>query len=79
MIKSFAIFNAVFQYYYNFVRMLSGNDWVFGGIPLILNNLPADDPEHPYFETQDKDGHWHASLLDPDSYPDAMRIPALRF
>lgn len=45
--------------------MLSGNGWVFGGIP--------------YFETQDKEGHWHASLLDPDSYPDTMRIPALRF
>ena len=58
-----------------------GNGWVFGGIPLILNNLPANDPERGYFEkifmemadavinTQDKDGHWHASLLDPDSYP----------
>ena len=58
-----------------------GNGWVFGGIPLILNNLPADDPERDYFieifkemaeavlKTQDKDGHWHASLLDPDSYP----------
>lgn len=59
-----------------------GNGWVFGGIPLVLNNLPADDPERPYFEeifkemaesvvrTQDKEGHWHASLLDPGSYPD---------
>lgn len=58
-----------------------GNGWVYGGIPLILNNLPADDPERSYFvdifkqmtdavlKTQDKDGHWHASLLDPDSYP----------
>ena len=58
-----------------------GNGWVFGGSPLLLNNLPTDDPERPYFEkifkemadavlaTQDKDGHWHASLLDPDSYP----------
>ena len=58
-----------------------GNGWVFGGIPLILNNLPADDPDREYFleiykemaeavlKTQDKDGHWHASLLDPDSYP----------
>ena len=59
-----------------------GNGWVFGGLPLILNNLPADDPDRAYFEeifkemaeavvrTQDKDGHWHASLLDPISYPD---------
>lgn len=59
-----------------------GNGWVFGGIPLILNNLPADDPERAYFEeifkemaesvvnTQDKDGHWHASLLDPGAYPE---------
>ena len=58
-----------------------GNGWVFGGIPLILNNLPADDPSREYFiniykemaeaalRTQDKDGHWHASLLDPDAYP----------
>ena len=58
-----------------------GNGWVFGGIPLILNNLPDDDPDREYFleiykemaeavlKTQDKDGHWHASLLDPGSYP----------
>ena len=59
-----------------------GNGWVFGGIPLVLDNLPSDDPERPYFETifkemaeavlrtQDKNGHWHASLLDPGSYPE---------
>jgi rhamnogalacturonyl hydrolase YesR len=58
-----------------------GNGWVFGGLPLVLNNLPADDPDRAYFieifkemadavvRTQDKDGHWHASLLDPESYP----------
>lgn len=58
-----------------------GNGWVYGGIPLILNNLPADDDTRDYYleifkemteavlKTQDKDGHWHASLLDPDAYP----------
>ncbi len=59
-----------------------GNGWVFGGIPLILENLPADHPTRPFYErifmemaesvvkTQDRNGAWHASLLDPDSYPD---------
>ena len=59
-----------------------GDGWVFAGIPLILESLPADHPTRPYYEqifkemavsiikTQDKEGHWHASLLDPDSYPD---------
>lgn len=59
-----------------------GDGWVFAGIPLILESLPADHPTRPYYEqifkemavsvikTQDKEGHWHASLLDPESYPD---------
>lgn len=59
-----------------------GNGWVFGGIPLILNNLPADDPDRAYFEqifkemaeavvrTQDGKGHWHTSLLDMETYPE---------
>lgn len=59
-----------------------GNGWVFGGLPLILQELPSDHPARPYYEQvfkemaaaviacQDKDGHWHASLLDPASYPD---------
>lgn len=59
-----------------------GNGWVFAAIPLILDELPADDATRPYYENifremadaivalQDKDGHWHASMMDPGSYPD---------
>lgn len=59
-----------------------GNGWVFAGIPLILDELPQDDPTRGYYEEmfremafavlalQDKDGHWHASMMDPESYPD---------
>ncbi len=59
-----------------------GNGWVFAAIPLILENLPQDHPSRGYYidifkemakrvvETQDKTGTWHASLLDPVSYPD---------
>jgi rhamnogalacturonyl hydrolase YesR len=58
-----------------------GNGWVFGGIPLIIDNLPEGHPGKKYYvdlfkelavsilQTQDKNGAWHASLLDPDSYP----------
>ena len=58
-----------------------GNGWVFGGIPLILENLPQNHPTRFYYielfkemapsilRTQDKNGAWHSSLLDPDSYP----------
>ena len=58
-----------------------GNGWVFGGIPLILENLPQGHPSVSYYvnifqqmaesllKLQDKKGAWHASLLDPESYP----------
>lgn len=58
-----------------------GNGWVFAAIPSILNNLPFDHPQREYYvnmfcemadaivATQDKNGAWHSSLLDPDSYP----------
>lgn len=58
-----------------------GNGWVFAGIPLILENLPENHPTRFYYmdifrkmavrlaSLQDKNGAWHASLLDPDSYP----------
>ena len=57
-----------------------GNGWVFGGLPLIIDNLPAETPSRSYYlklfmemaesvrKTQCKDGSWRASLLDPDSY-----------
>ncbi|MBR1707048.1 MAG: glycoside hydrolase family 88 protein [Bacteroidales bacterium] len=59
-----------------------GDGWVFGGIPQVLDALPADYAGREYFltifremaarlvELQDKDGHWHASLLNPAAYPD---------
>lgn len=59
-----------------------GNGWVIGGLAEILKTLPEDDTEYrPFYlelfkelagrlaALQTKDGFWHASLLDPDSYP----------
>lgn len=59
-----------------------GNGWVIAGLAEILKALPADDQEfRPFYEElykefaarlaqlQEKDGYWHASLLDPKSYP----------
>jgi rhamnogalacturonyl hydrolase YesR len=58
-----------------------GNGWVFAALPRMLQYLPANHPDRPRFEQlfrdmagevaacQQDDGLWHASLLDPDSYP----------
>lgn len=58
-----------------------GNGWVLAGIANILKLLPADSELRPFYEKQfvelavalsrlqDNNGFWHASLLDPDSYP----------
>lgn len=58
-----------------------GNGWVMGGLVRMLENLPANHPDRKKFETLYKDmaariaglqladGSWHASLLDPESYP----------
>ena len=58
-----------------------GNGWVFAGLARIMRYLPKDHPERHYFEDifkkmakkiasiQQPDGTWHASLLDPKSYP----------
>ena len=58
-----------------------GNGWVLGGLVRVLQILPADHPERPYFQRQfiemaeaalkcrQPDGLWHSSLLDPASYP----------
>ena len=58
-----------------------GNGWVFAGLANLLQTLPADYPERPFYESifkkmakklitlQQKDGFWRASLLDPESYP----------
>lgn len=58
-----------------------GNGWVLAGIANILQLLPTDSDIRPFYENlfielasrlsqlQNSDGFWHASLLDPDSYP----------
>lgn len=59
-----------------------GNGWVIGGLVRVLEYLPTDHPARPKFEQQFRemaaklielqqpDGFWHASLLDPQSYPE---------
>ena len=59
-----------------------GNGWVFGGLPLIMENLPVGHPSRAYYEQifkemasailkcQGKDGSWRASLLAAENYPD---------
>ena len=58
-----------------------GNGWVFAGLPIIIRELPKNYEQKPYFVgiykkmaaklllLQDGKGYWHASLLDPASYP----------
>ncbi len=58
-----------------------GNGWVMGGLVGVLQSMPADYPSRPRFNQQFKemakkvaslqqpDGTWHASLLDPASFP----------
>jgi hypothetical protein len=58
-----------------------GNGWVMAGLVRVLQILPSDHPERPYFERQfvemaeaalncrQKDDLWHSSLLDPAGYP----------
>ncbi len=58
-----------------------GNGWVMGGLVRMLENMPANYHDRPRFielykkmaekiaSLQTADGTWHASLLDPASYP----------
>ncbi len=58
-----------------------GNGWVFAGLPIIIKELPDGYKNKKYYEDifkkmavklvglQDKKGYWHASMLDPESYP----------
>ena len=58
-----------------------GNGWVAAGTAEILKYLPSDSPYRLFYEDllkehlarlielSDNDGYWHASLLDPESYP----------
>lgn len=58
-----------------------GNGWVIAGLPTIINEVPVNWDGKKFYENlfiematkiatlQDKKGYWHASMLDPDSYP----------
>ena len=58
-----------------------GNGWVLGGLVQLLNILPEKNKLRAFYQDlfvkmcyriaplQGKDGFWHASLLDPASYP----------
>ncbi len=58
-----------------------GNGWVFAGLALVLQYMPADYPDRARYEelfrdmastlirVQGEDGLWRSSLLDPDEYP----------
>ncbi|WP_232335572.1 glycoside hydrolase family 88/105 protein [Mucilaginibacter arboris] len=58
-----------------------GNGWAMAGLVNLLSNMPQNYPNRNKFIAQFKqmaekiaalqqsDGTWHASLLDPDSYP----------
>ena len=58
-----------------------GNGWVMAGLVRVIDNMPANYPDRPKFiqlykdmaarvaGLQQPDGSWHASLLDPASYP----------
>jgi rhamnogalacturonyl hydrolase YesR len=58
-----------------------GNGWVFAGLALVLEHMPADYPDRPRYEAlfrdmaaaliavQGEDGLWRSSLLDADEFP----------
>lgn len=58
-----------------------GNGWVLAGLARVIENMPADYWDRRYWvkqfreisyriaSLQQADGTWHASLLDPASYP----------
>ena len=58
-----------------------GNGWVMGGLTNILKELPVDSHFRKFYAElfvemsskiaglQDQHGYWHASMLDPQSYP----------
>ncbi len=60
-----------------------GNGWVYGGLPMVLDALTADDVSRKFFETiylqmsqailaaQQPDGLWRPNLADPEQVPTA--------
>lgn len=67
-----------------------GNGWVFGSLPMILRDLPADWPTRAFYVTlfkemaaavkaaQHADGAWRPSLLDPED-PDLQEMSGTSF
>ena len=67
-----------------------GNGWVFGGLPMILRDLPEEWPSRPFYETlfkemaaalkacQREDGSWPPSLLDGED-PDLQEMSGTSF
>lgn len=59
-----------------------GNGWVMAALPLVLQDLPKSDPNRSFYvdqltamaaslkASQQPDGHWSASLLVPENYPE---------
>ena len=57
-----------------------GNGWVFGGLAMLLNDMPKDDPNRGFYEKifvdmaaklkaiQPEDGGWRSSLLYPEGH-----------
>jgi unsaturated rhamnogalacturonyl hydrolase len=58
-----------------------GEGWVMGGLARVLEQLPKDDPNRPFYvqqlremsaklaSVQDANGEWHAGLLDAEKWP----------
>lgn len=58
-----------------------GNGWVYAGLGLLLEDLPADHPSRPFYQklflemteavvaSQQADGLWRPSMLDPKHIP----------
>lgn len=58
-----------------------GNGWVAAALVNLLKNIPKDNFHYTFYlnlyqefiptlvNLMDEDGYWHASLLDPESYP----------
>jgi rhamnogalacturonyl hydrolase YesR len=58
-----------------------GNGWVFAALPMVLDALPSDHPDRPHYQaiyrsmarslasSQQADGYWTRSLLDPHHAP----------
>ncbi|MES2475484.1 MAG: glycoside hydrolase family 88 protein [Verrucomicrobiota bacterium] len=58
-----------------------GNGWVFAALPMVIDDLPANHPDREHYlsiyqamarslaDSQQEDGHWTRSILDPAHAP----------